>query len=122
MNSTTEERIGERIMEHMAATMSEEEWVRMFAPNGLARHTEWLCEDGWLVGYTTERIRGGNMDGKFAAFTYKPTGKGARTGKAQRWQRTYIRAFATRKAAKKRATDLYYKHSPKAAARHGVTV
>jgi hypothetical protein len=53
--------------------------------------------------------------------TYKPVGRGARTGKAREWRCIYKRAFSTRKAAKARAVALYYQHSPKTAKRHGVT-
>lgn len=88
---------------------------------GYARQTLWTCEDGWIAGYTTERITGGPFDGKFAVMAYKPTGRGARGGRktAQQWERVYYRSFATRKAAKKRAEDLYWKHCPKRAARVG---
>ncbi len=86
---------------------------------GSARQALWGCEDGWTVGYTTERITGGPFAGAFAAMAYKPTGKGARTGKAASWVRVYYRRFATRKAARRRAEVLYYRHSPKAARRHG---
>lgn len=87
---------------------------------GEANQAQWQTEDGWIVSYTTSRIEGGRNHGKFAVMLYKPTGKGARTGKASEWTRTYMRAFSTRKAARKRAEQLYYQHSPKTAERHGV--
>jgi hypothetical protein len=50
--------------------------------------------------------------------SYKPEGKGARTGQAVRLRRNYLRPFSTRKAAKQRALEIYYRHSPKRAAAH----
>lgn len=111
--------IGAQISAFMHETLGEEEWARMFAPDGLAQHVTWTCEDGWLVGYTTARIRHGKHDGKFAAMAYAPRGKGARTGKAQQWERVYLRAFSKRKTAKARALKLYAEHSPRWARRHG---
>lgn len=87
--------------------------------DGAARQATWEAEDGWLIVYTTTRIEGGPHAGRFATMAYRPTGKGARTGNASEWARVYLRAFATRKAARARAEALYYRHSPKAAARHG---
>ena len=78
---------------------------------GLARHQKWRCRDGWIVGYTTERIEGGRFDGRFAAMAWKPVGKGAKTGKAHEWTRVYYRGFSTRKAARARAEALYHQHS-----------
>lgn len=80
------------------------------SPDGEARQARWRCGDGWLVGYTTERIKGGPFDGRFATLAYKPTGKGARTGKATSWERVYFRGFSTRKAARNRAIRLYEQH------------
>lgn len=54
---------------------------------------------GWRYCWTTERMG----DGKFAAFTYRPVGKGSRSGKAQSWKLQREVRFATRKAAKARA-------------------
>lgn len=79
--------------------------------DGAARQALWGCKDGWIVGYTTTRVVGGPHDGGFVAMAYKPTGKGARTGKATEHQRVYIRRFATRKAARARAERLYDQHS-----------
>ncbi len=87
--------------------------------NGSARQARWDCEDGWVTAYTTERVRGGPHDGRFVTMLYKPTGKGSRSGKASEWTRTYLRAFSTRKAARRRAETLFYQHSPRRAARHG---
>jgi hypothetical protein len=91
----------------------------MFSPDGLARACQWECEDGWIVEYTTERIRhSANPDnnGKFAVAAFKPYGKGARSD-PQRWKRVYWRTFAKRKSARARAEAIYFKHSPKAAQR-----
>lgn len=99
----------------MHEQLGEEEWAAMFAPDGLARHVNWQCGDGWLVGYTTSRIRHGRNDGKFAAFAYKPRGKGARSGKATSFERVYLRAFAKRKTARARAETLYWQHTKKKA-------
>lgn len=82
----------------------------LFARDGEARQAFWTCGDGWIVGYTTERIRGGKFNGKFAAMAYKPVGKGARSGKAEEYVRVYFRGFAKRKSAKDRAYALYEKH------------
>lgn len=49
--------------------------------------------------WTTEKMR----DGKFAAFEYRPIGKGSRTGKARRWKIARELHFAQRKTAKARA-------------------
>jgi len=89
--------------------------------HGTAAQQTWTAEDGWLIGYTTSRVEGGPHHGRFVTMTYKPTGAGARSGNAERWERTYVRAFATRKAAKARALALYRQHSPKWDAKHGRT-
>jgi hypothetical protein len=80
---------------------------------GTARQAIWRCGDGWLVGYTTSRIEGGPHDGKFAVMAYKPVGKGARSGKAEEFERVYIRAYAKRKTARARADALYRQHARK---------
>lgn len=103
--------IGAEISAFYLETLGEEEWARMFAPDGLAQHVTWSCKDGWLVGYTTGRIRHGKHDGKFAAMAYKPVGKGARTGKATSFERVYFRTFAKRKSARARAEELYHQHN-----------
>lgn len=82
----------------------------------------WEAEDGWWISYTTTRIAGGPNDGKFMVATHKPVGPGARSGTATRYECNYKRVVAKRKTARAVATKLYYKRSPKAAARHGVTV
>lgn len=77
----------------------------------------WQCPDGWVVGYTTSRVERGPDAGRFVAVAYKPVGKGARSGKAEKLVMVYERAFSTRKAAKARAEALYGKHSAKRVAR-----
>lgn len=104
---------GRRILERL------EEEARL--RDGVARQTLWECEDGWVIGYTTTRVAGGPFHDHWVVMAYRPTGKGARTGKATEWRRTYARGFATRKTARRRAEALYYQHSPKAAQRHGVS-
>jgi hypothetical protein len=117
----TESRVTERfnrMLEDLYAR-DPEGWAPLLMPDGSARQRQWTAEDGWLVVYTTERVDRGRWAGKFVTMLYRPEGKGARTGKAERWRRTYSRAFSTRKAAKARALDLYADHSPKFLARAG---
>jgi hypothetical protein len=92
----------------------------MASDPGVGRSTEWEAEDGWLIGYSTTRVKGGVLDGKFLVTAHRPKGKGSRSGrgKAAYWELHYARAFATRKAAKARALQLYRQHSPRWAARH----
>lgn len=92
--------------------------ANMPAPDGRADQRQWECEDGWIVVYTTSRVSGGPHAGRFVTMSYKPQGTGARSGQAVRLKRNYLRAFSTRKAAKQRALEIYYQHSPKAKARH----
>lgn len=95
------------------------EFERMAAAReGTAPQAHWEAEDGWIISYTTGRVKGGPHDGKFVVQALKPFGKGARTD-PQRWVETYRRQFSTRKAAKARAVALYAKHSPKWAKRDG---
>lgn len=87
-----------------------------YAPLGrVAGQVYWECEDGWHVAYTTTKVQGGPYDGKYLVQAFRPVGKGARTGKAETWEQAYARAFVKRKMAKERATELYFKHSPKRA-------
>lgn len=92
----------------------------LFNRDGTASQAQWSCEDGWIVSYTTERIKGGPFDGRFAVMVYKPIGRGARTNKAHEWQRVSFTGYAKRRTARARADAIYYKHSPKAAIRHGI--
>lgn len=93
----------------------------VFAPDGTARHQIWECADGWLVGYTTEKVDGGPHHGKFAVMAYKPMGKGARSGrgKAFHHKRVYFRSFAKRKTARARAVAMYNQHNAKKTASEG---
>lgn len=63
----------------------------------------WTGEDGWLYGWSTERF----ADGKFGAFLFKPTGPGARSGKADRWEKVREIHFAKRSTAKARAAKWF---------------
>lgn len=94
----------------------------MFAPDGMAKSTGWRCEDGWIVEYTTERLKHSSTrpqdNGKFIVSVFKPYGKGARTDPNQ-WRRVYWRAFSKRKSARKRAMELYMQHSPEWAEKYG---
>jgi hypothetical protein len=101
-----EERAAARIAEHMAQVELE--------LNGYARQALWECEDGWVVGYTTERITGGKLDGKFAALAYKPYG----AKESGNVERVYMRGFSQRKMAKARAITMFGQHSPKWKAKH----
>lgn len=113
--------IAERIVRRAAAVMDDESFAAAFSPEGLAPTCQWRAEDGWIVEYTTKRIRAGKLDGLFAVMVFQPKGKGARSGKPSRWERVRLDACDTRKEAKQRALAFYYEHSPKAAARHGWT-
>ncbi len=108
-------------LERMAATLDDEQFAAAFSPEGLARHATWQAEDGWLVSYTTTRVRAGRLDGLFAVMLYAPKGKGSRSGKGERWERVKLERCDSRREAKQRALAAYYEHSPKAAARHGWT-
>lgn len=81
--------------------------------DGAARQALWLARDGWIIGYTTSRIVGGGprFDGRFAVLAYKPTGPGARSGKAREHVLAVKAPRATRKAARARAEELYRRHN-----------
>lgn len=104
-------------------TVTERVWRRieasMPAPDGRASLATWECEDGWTVQYTTSRVEGGPADGKFAVLVFRPVGKGSRSGKATTLKRVTFTRCATRRRAREVAERHYYRHSPKAAARHG---
>lgn len=107
--------IANRLMEHMARTLNDEQFAAAFSPEGLARTTSWSTEDDWVVEYTTTRIRAGKLDGLFAVMVFKPKGR----GRKRVWERVRLDRCDTRREAKQRALAFYYEHSPKAAARHG---
>ena len=50
-----------------------------------------------------------DTEGRYWAFTLVPKGPGARTGKAKKWALRNEVSFTTRKAAKQRALDRFYK-------------
>lgn len=110
MDEASLARVARRIEEAMEPILREQ--------HGAAPQSQWTAEDGYVVMYTTGRVIGGPHDGKFLTQLFKPMGKGARTGKAQNWVECYRRQFSTRKAAKKRAIELYREHSPKWAEKH----
>ncbi len=65
----------------------------------------WTDPRGYRYCWTTERM----SDGKYAAFTYRPVGKGSRSGKATRFKLAREVHFRTRRAAKQRAADWFNK-------------
>lgn len=86
------------------------------------RMQQWECEDGWIVGYTTERFGTGSDPfdltphggpsgtGKFGFFVYKPERV---KGEVQSWKLTRHRYLAKRKDAKRLAVIAYWQHCPK---------
>lgn len=108
-------------VERMASVLDDAAFAAMFSPLGLARTCDWLTEDGWIVSYTTTRVRAGELDGLFAVMIYAPRGKGSRSGSGERWERVRLDRCDTRREAKNRALAEFYARSPKAAARHGWT-
>ena len=119
--SEHEHDVADAFLRRMAATLDDAEFARVFSPDGLAPTRDWFCEDGWIVSYTTKRIRAGKLDGLFAMFVYQPRGRGARSGKPERWERVKTDACDTRREAKQRALAVFYDHSPNARERHGWT-
>ena len=86
---------------------------------GFSAQAKWRCEDNYIVGYSTKAIYDsidGKNDGKFACMVYKPNKRKDPTS----WELVYWRVFSKRKTARAYAEKHYYKHSPKAAQRHGV--
>lgn len=53
----------------------------------------------WMYCWTTEKMG----DGKYAAFIYKPIGKGSQSGNARRWEMVKEIHFTKRSTAKARA-------------------
>lgn len=68
----------------------------------------WDCPNGKVVGYNPHK----NSNGSWEVALYKPI-RGI-----DRLERVYYREFKTRKAAKKRALQLFAKENPKWAAKH----
>lgn len=91
----------------------------MVERDGSARHQLWTCEDNWLVGYTTEKTKGGPNSDKFEVLAYRPCGRGARSAKPREWRLVYRRGYVLRRKAKARALELFYKHSPLLAEKMG---
>ena len=83
------------------------------------RMQEWECEDGYIVGYTTERFgtgvspfdlsSGPSGTGKFGFFLYKPE---RRKGEIVSWRLVRSRYLNKRKDAKRLATVAYWQHNP----------
>jgi hypothetical protein len=114
--------IGKRIFERVAGQLDDESLIRFFSPDGLGKTRRYReCEDGWIIEYSTERVRGGRLDGDYCVFVYRPTGSGARSGRGQAttWERTEVRRCKTRREAKALAEARWWAHSPKRAAKHG---
>lgn len=80
--------------------------LRRFIPRE-PRYRYWQTKDGWMFGWTTEKMG----DGKYAAFIRKPIGKGARSGKATSFKKVKELHFAKRSTAKKRAEQWMKTHS-----------
>lgn len=91
------------------------------------RMQQWECEDGWIVGYTTERFgtgtdpfdlnpHGGDSGtGKFGFFVYKPM----RTrGEVTTFKLVRHRYLTKRKDAKRLAVVAYWQHNPKRRAKN----
>jgi len=67
------------------------------------RYRYWTGDDGWRYCWTTEKLG----DDKYAAFLYKPVGKGARTGKARSYVLVKEVHFVKRSSAKARAAKWF---------------
>jgi hypothetical protein len=92
------------------------------------RVTQWLCEDGWIVGYSMERygtldqpVRAPgsprlNVSGLYAMHVYRPVGKGSRSGNYQEWKLVTLAPTASRSKARLWAKQQYWAHNPKAKA------
>lgn len=70
-----------------------------------AAYRYWTDPRGYRYCWTTERL----SDGKFAAFAYRPVGKGSRSGKATKLKKVREVRFRTRRQAKQRAADWFNK-------------
>lgn len=76
--------------------------LREFYPRE-PRWRYWTGPNGWLYGWTTEKMG----DGKYGAVLFKPVGRGARSGKATSWEKVKEVHFATRTKAKARAAQWF---------------
>lgn len=91
------------------------------------RMQQWDCEDGWIVGYTTERFgtgtdpfeldqhEGTGGTGKFGFFVYKPE---STRGEVTSFKLVRHRYLTKRKDAKRLATLAYWQHNPKRRAKN----
>lgn len=70
---------------------------------GQRSHLYWQDDRGWMYAYTPWKDR----DGNYWTWTYKPVGKGARSGKPRRWKAIQIVSARSRKTAMKRAERRY---------------
>lgn len=71
---------------------------------GMPRFRYFQRHNGPMFSWTVEKI-----EGRYASFVHRPTGKGSRSGKAEIWKLDddSIRDHALRKDAKARALRLY---------------
>lgn len=113
--------LNDEVIARMSAHMDDESFARVFSPDGLARTAQWICEDEWIVEYTTTRVRHGKYDGLFIVLVFEPFGPGSKSGNAKKWRRVKVERCKTRREARARAEAHYYEHSPKRAAKHGRT-
>lgn len=89
------------------------------------RRVQWECEDGWIVGYTTEKFGthaspldsddGEPGTGKFGFFVYKPLNA---TEDVLTYELVRHRYMAKRKDAKRLALNEYWKRCPAKRARN----
>lgn len=88
---------------------------------------QWLCEDGWIVGYSLERY--GSLDrpeeperslmsftGLYAMLAYRPVGPGSRSGNPQEWVLVTNARSLSRSKTKTWAMRAYWAHNPLALA------
>lgn len=85
-------------LNEMFARIMAEQFPELSRPAPEPRY-RYFSHRQWMFCWTTERMD----DGKFAAFIYKPVGKGAQSGHAREWELVKELRFAQRKTAKARA-------------------
>ena len=88
------------------------------------RVRQWLCNDGYIVGYTLERYGmvarpegaedAPHGEGKYGFFVYKPTGKGSRSGNPQQWDIVGVTYRDKRSDVKDMALAAYFLHNGRA--------
>jgi hypothetical protein len=69
-------------------------------------YTYWE-DEGWMFCYTPWKA----INGKYYCWTYRPVGKGSRSGNPEGWKMEGLVSFSKRKLAKQRAYDRLVKHS-----------